>query len=230
MLTPIACLGGMREGNRFKQEIIQFSIQTLWHGSQILNPIIGLWLCQSTSQFYLFHHANQIISLPQSNQFHCHSHISLFTSPPHCLPYLNLHQSGRSWARWKALIKRYPMVYVSSNCAQPIKMRTHQSTSLPQIFFSLYRLNQSFNFLSPTNSLILFFISYPMIYISFQASDNPMSNFMFYAFSCFAYNKPMTTAINMFLPPFESSHQPLSNNMCPVQMRTAVQNAKRIQR
>ena len=34
----------------------------------------------------------------------------------------------------------------------------------------------------------------------------------------------------MFLPPFESSHQPLSNDMYPVQMRTAVQNAKQIQR
>ena len=166
----------------------------------------------------------------QSNQFGCHSQISLLTSPPHCPPYLNLHQSGRSWAHWKALIKGYPMVHVSSKCAQPIKMRPPQSTPLPQIFFSLYHLNQSFNFLSPTNTLILHIISYLMIYISSQKSDNSMSNCLFYDLSCFAYNTPTTTAINMFLPPFESCYRPLSNNMCPVQMRPAVQNATRIQR
>ena len=152
------------------------------------------------------------------------------TSPPHFPPYLNLHQSAHSWARWKALIKGYSMVYVSSKCAHPIKMRPHQSTSLPQIFFSPYRLNQSINFLSPTNTLILLIISYPMIYISSQTTHNSMSNSLFNAFSCFAYNKPTTTAINTFLPPFETSHQPLSNDMSPVQMRPAVQNAKRIQR
>ena len=108
--------------------------------------------------------------------FDCHSQISLLTSPPHCPPYLNLHQSGRSWARWKALIKGYPMVHVSSKCAQPIKMRPPQSTPLPQIFFSLYHLNQSFNFLLPTSTLILLIISYLMIYILSQTSDNSMSN------------------------------------------------------
>ena len=150
-------------------------------------------------------------------------------TPPHFPTYLNLHQSARSWACWKALIKRYPMAYVPSKCAQPIKMRPHQSTSLPQIIFSLYRLNQSFNFLLPTNSLILLCISYPMIYILFQTTHNSMSNLLFYAFSCFAYNKPTTTAINTFLPPFESSHRSRSNDMCPVQMRPAVQNAMQIQ-
>ena len=78
--------------------------------------------------------------------------------------------------------------------------------------------------------LILLIISYPMIYISSQTTHNSMSNSLFNAFSCFAYNKPTTTAINTFLPPFETSHQPLSNDMSPVQMRPAVQNAKRIQR
>ena len=119
------------------------------------------------------------------------------------------------------------MVHVPSKCTQPIKMHPHQSTPLPlpQIFFSLYPLNQSFNFLLPTNTPILLIISYPMIYISSKTSDNSMSNCLFYALSCFAYNTPMTTAINMFLPPFESSYRPLSNYMCPVQMRPAVQNA-----
>ena len=56
-----------------------------------------------------------------------------------------------------------------------------------------------------------------------------MSNSLFNAFSSFAHNKPTTTAINTFLPPFETSHQPLFDNMSPVQMRPAVQNAKRIQ-
>ena len=123
------------------------------------------------------------------------------------------------------------MVHVPSKCTQPIKMHPHQSTPLPlpQIFFSLYPLNQSFNFLLPTNTPILLIISYPMIYISSKTSDNSMSNCLFYALSCFAYNTPMTTAINMFLPLFKSSYRPLSNYMCPVQMRPAVQNATRIQ-
>ena len=108
-------------------------------------------------------------------------------------------------------------------------MRPHQSTPLPQIFFSLYLLNQSFNFLSPTDTLILLIISYSMIYISSQTTHNSMRNCLFYAFSCFAYNTSTTTAINMFLPPFESSYRPLSNDICPVQMSPAIQNAMQIQ-
>ena len=65
------------------------------HGSQILNPIIGLRLCQSTSQFYLFHHANQIISLPQSNQFGCHSQNWLHPPTfPHISTFTNQHILG----------------------------------------------------------------------------------------------------------------------------------------
>ena len=65
-------------------ELNYFLFEIQFFPGQILNPIIGLWLCPSTSQFYLFHHANQIISLPQSNQFGCHSQNWLH--PPHFPP------------------------------------------------------------------------------------------------------------------------------------------------
>ena len=173
---------------------------TLAIAAKYWNPIIGLWLCHSTSLSVSPCQPNN--SLPQSNQFGCCSQNWLH--PPPLSPISQ--PSAHSWACWKALIKLYPIVHVSSKCAQPIKMHTHQSTSLPQIFFSLYHLDQSFNSLLPTKSLIIIFISYPMIYISFQTTHNSMSNSLFNAFSCFAYNTPTTTAINMFLPPFESSH------------------------
>ena len=82
--------------------------------------------------------------------------------------------------------------------------------------------------LAKRNSYLLI-NSYPKIYVSSQTSNNSMSNCLFYDLSCFAYNTPTTTAINMFLPPFKSSYRPFFNNMCPVQMRPAVQNATRIQ-
>ena len=116
-----------------------------------------------------------------------------------------------------------------------IKMRPANKNAPTPVHFPSSNLlfsisSQPINFFSPTNTLIVLIISYLIIYISSQTTHNSMSNSLFNAFSSFAYNKPTTTAINTFLPPFESSHQPLSNDMFPVQMRPAVQNAKRIQR
>ena len=117
----------------------------------------------------------------------------------------------------------HPNALIHSKCAH-ITLNIFQKSSFP-----LYHLNQSFNFLAPTNNLIVPINSYHAIYILFQTNENSWTNCYFYILPCFTHRATETTAINMYSTPLECSHQALSNGIYIVHMRPAVKNATRIE-